>query len=224
MYDAERVKANREYLLSRGRCPGCGGARPVVPNGKMCFQCMERNNASHRRLAKSRREQGVCTRCGGPLADDGCITCPKCREYNRQYLARKHDADIARYYELKRRGLCVTCGRTWAEPGHVRCKACAADILRQSTASDPDGEKRRKRRENRVAAGLCIDCGRPTKDGKQRCERCIEMRRDSTRKYKIMQKIDREAEKARNHGKGQVQAQHHDQPGNAAHGGTRAQP
>ena len=64
-------------------------------------------------------------------------------------------------------------------------------------------ERQRQRREERIAAGLCTECGkRPANPGMRMCERCRMMRNDSTRKYKIKQRIEREAQKARENGNG----------------------
>lgn len=141
-----------------------------------------------------------CSRCGRmftPVPGDTHKTCPRCAEYRRTH-AKPHSADNrARYMAYREHGICVTCGATWAEPGHVRCKACMEKQRAFQAKHDPTGERRRARRQARIDAGLCIDCGRPTEDGRQRCRRCIDMRMDSTRKYRIMKKIEARAREAR---------------------------
>lgn len=95
-----------------------------------------------------------------------------------------------RYNWYKERGICTTCGRVWGEPGHVRCKACENKI---KAYHDRDSEKRKERkaaqRQERIAKGLCTECGkRPATEGMRMCPRCRAMRNDSTRKYKIHQR------------------------------------
>lgn len=94
-----------------------------------------------------------------------------------------------RYEWYNARGICTSCGRTYSEPGHILCKACKAKI---KVYDDRDREKRierkRKQRQERIAAGLCTECGKPATPGMRMCPRCRAMRNDSTRKYKIHQR------------------------------------
>ena len=103
-----------------------------------------------------------------------------------------------RYRWYKDRGICTTCGRAWVVPGHVRCKECEAKIAKYHEASyDKRKEQQKQRRQERIAAGLCIECGKPAIPGMRKCERCRMMRNDSTRKYKIQKRIERAAREAR---------------------------
>jgi hypothetical protein len=78
------------------------------------------------------------------------------------------------------------------------CEKCLEAHREDSRKSNQNGIKAKARREARIAAGLCIDCGKPTdREGKARCSACLEARRDSTRKYQILKRMDREAEEAR---------------------------
>lgn len=105
-----------------------------------------------------------------------------------------------RYDWYKSRGICTVCGVSWAEPGHVYCKSCAEKNERcHARKREERIEAKRRRRADRIAAGLCTECGaRPATEGMRMCPRCRAMRNDSTRKYKIGKKLDRIAEKARN--------------------------
>ncbi len=104
-----------------------------------------------------------------------------------------------RYEWYKGRGICTTCGRTWAEPGHVRCKECEDNIaVYHNRRREERRLAMRQKRAERIAAGICTECGkRPATDGMRMCPRCRAMRNDSTRKYKILQRIKKEAEEAR---------------------------
>ena len=108
----------------------------------------------------------------------------------RRTKAQHSRENKERYNWYKERGICTTCGRTWVEPGHVRCKACESKI---KVYHDRDREKRNERRaalrQERIAKGLCTECGkRPATEGMRMCPRCRAMRNDSTRKYKIHQR------------------------------------
>ena len=104
-----------------------------------------------------------------------------------------------RYNWYKDRGICTTCERVWSEPGKVRCKACEAKI---AAAHEKRREERRRakqeQRQQRITAGICTECGkRPATEGMRMCPRCRAMRNDSTRKYKIEKRIERDVRKAR---------------------------
>lgn len=198
MNESERNKWNYQYYLSRGLCPHCGGKNKVEPKRNRCRECAIKNSESKRKMRETRIAEGRCVRCGGPLGDSKYKTCEKCRAYNRQFEApKKREQTNQRYHAYKEAGICVSCGRKWAEPGHVYCAECRVKNKRRIVKQDPTGDKKREFRQARIDAGLCIDCGRPTVDGKARCNRCIEMRRDSTRKYEIHKRIQRDNERER---------------------------
>jgi predicted amidophosphoribosyltransferase len=92
-------------------------------------------------------------------------------------------------------GKCQECGKRWAEAGKTMCKPCLKALNERLKRNDPDHAKRNAWRQARVDAGLCIDCGRKTEPGKQRCERCRRMRKESEEKYRLKKKLAREAQK-----------------------------
>ena len=189
---SERDRANRLYYLNAGRCPNCGGKRPVVKGKKRCAECMERERQRKKELHDQRKSDGLCLRCGGPR-DDKYMTCSKCREKDAAFKRN----DKAAYNVRKALGMCVDCGVNAAEAGRVLCKKCMNRRKVHNRISDPGWTKKYERRKRLIEAGLCIDCSKPTLNGKQRCPTCIEARRDSTRKYQIKQRIQREADEAR---------------------------
>ena len=191
MYD---WKANRDYYLNNGRCPKCAGRNPVEPGKHRCRECAIKESESIRNRKLYWIATGKCSRCGGPLSDKRYKTCQKCRDYAARY---KNDQNKRRYYSRKIDGMCARCGKKYAEAGKVYCQDCLDKQKERSKNSDPGNVKKYERRQKLIDAGLCIDCRRPTTGGRQRCDRCIEMRRDSTRKYKITKRIHAEAEKER---------------------------
>jgi hypothetical protein len=184
VYDA---KANRAYYLSRGLCPRCGGKRPVEPGRCKCTECRERDTG----LVKQRRDAwtaaGLCSRCGRPIEREGYKTCNVCRSKSKVYEQTNAKNVKALHDRRLDAGKCVRCGTRWAEGGHTMCRLCMDKQKQRHKRYDPDGSKAKARREKRIAEGLCVDCGRPT-EGFKRCRRCLDMRKDSWRKYAIHQR------------------------------------
>lgn len=85
-------------------------------------------------LRVRRREQGVCTQCGGQLDTIGLVTCASCRAIGRIRMhenyaknpAKQQERVYQRYYALKAAGKCAVCGRADTEPGKTLCPACNA--------------------------------------------------------------------------------------------------
>jgi len=193
-YDEEKRRANYNYYLSIGKCPRCGGKHPVQKGKHVCRECSLKQSEQRREKRVFFKENGLCARCGKPLpVDSRFMQCQECRDYIGSF--RKFNK--ARYESLKRAGKCVKCG-DWAEPGRTLCKKCLDDHRKtEQSYGEAYRDRKRQRRQERIAEGLCIDCGRPTDNGHTRCIRCREMRMDSTRKYRIIKKIEKEAEEAR---------------------------
>lgn len=114
---------------------------------------------------------------------------------------QKNASDKALRDWYREHGICNCCGRVWADAGYVTCKACRMKNKRSKDKCDPGRERwkanRTKLRHERVANGLCPDCGAVAVEGRKHCERCLEARRDSSTKYRILRRMDREAERAR---------------------------
>ena len=102
---------------------------------------------------------------------------------------RRSEAAKAKRREWKAAGKCAACGQRWAEVGKTMCKACLKALKDREKRNDPDHAKKYARRQARIDAGKCIDCGRPTRDGRTRCDRCRKMRRESEQKYRMRRRI-----------------------------------
>lgn len=191
-------KENREYYLSRGRCPRCGGKNPLEPGKTLCRGCAVKVSEARRKQREWRRENHICTRCGKPMGEDERFkTCSECREYVSSFKPIYRRETQAQYNRHKLLGLCVKCGE-FAEPGRTMCrKHLDEHIAYERKAGEMLREHKRERAAYRREHGLCLDCGRPTDEGHTRCPRCREMRMDSTRKYRIQKRMDKEAEDAR---------------------------
>lgn len=191
-------KANREYYLSHGRCPRCGGRNPILPGYVMCAECKAKHDATQRRRAEDFKARNVCRRCGAPLGDDTHKNCRKCREY----LARFRDANNERlrkiYAERKGTGICTRCGKRAVMPGHSYCGICLEKHKAEVNRYDPGREKSKARRQRLQESGRCVDCGKPRNgDNKWRCPTCLARQRDSMQKYRIIHAIMDEADNAR---------------------------
>ena len=172
----------------------CGGRNAVVPGRCRCEECNEKHNHRQReRRARLKAEQ-VCARCGATLDGDGTM-CADCREYMHGIREKYRDQERAKRERRILTGMCTRCGSTWAEPGRTMCRKCL-DAHARFTCTEGQRVKKYERRQARRDAGLCIDCGAPS-GGSSRCQRCSEMRKDSARKYRILQRIKKEADKAR---------------------------
>ena len=189
-------KANYHYYLDRGRCPLCHGKRLVDPGYHSCAECREERNERSRQNERRKRAEGLCPRCGEPQTD-GHILCEKCRDYKKANNAREIERLRRIYTGRLEAGKCVRCGIAWAEPGRTACRKCMDKHNAVNKEYDPKWQKRTAKRQERIEAGLCIDCGRPAEEGKQRCQRCNWRRQESMRVYRIKKRIDREIEEIR---------------------------
>lgn len=196
MTKAEKQRQNRQYYFARGLCGQCGGKNPVIPGYVRCAECQMKHDAYAQRNREKWRDEGRCMRCGGERVP-GYKKCQKCLDYMHSRKRENADRCKERREGLIERGMCVDCGKRAALAGRVRCKICLVKNNSHDKKYDPTGEKKRARREALKAAGLCYDCSAPTDGTHTRCQKCMDARRDSTRKYKIMQSIRREADEAR---------------------------
>ncbi|MXY63793.1 MAG: hypothetical protein F4206_09820 [Gammaproteobacteria bacterium] len=96
-----------------------------MEGGTTCAPCRGRRQARERETYSSRRQAGLCVRCGTASTFDGAAMCTVCgvleAESGRQ--ERKNAAARRRYRELRSAGRCTTCGA--ASQGASRCVPCA---------------------------------------------------------------------------------------------------
>ena len=185
-------KENYAYYLRNGNCPRCYGLRKVEPGKSTCAVCGQKSRERSQRRRAQWVAEGRCHSCGRELTDERYVTCELCRKVRG---ARRSQTMKAKRAAWKAEGICAECGKRWAEPGKTMCKACLNKLNERLRRNDPGNVKKYAWRQKRIDAGLCIDCGRKADDGKQRCRRCREMRRDSEIKYRIKKKMEREAQR-----------------------------
>ena len=80
MTKGEQMKANRQYYLSRGRCPNCGGKNPVQEGRVLCYECQQKHDKEQTERRKRWKSEGRCTRCGSDNGGNGSL-CPDCKAY-----------------------------------------------------------------------------------------------------------------------------------------------
>ena len=135
--ERDRRIQSRKFYLGINICPICK-KRKIEPNKKMCYECAgkrqdeyyekcikEKKKLANReyktRIAKERRENGVCYRCGKHKVADGGL-CQYCKAKQKRYrdAVRK---DIPRS-EWTSYGRCYCCGKQEQYDGHKVCKDC----------------------------------------------------------------------------------------------------
>lgn len=117
----------------------------------------------------------------------------------RKTRAAKRQAERREWYAAHL--ICVNCGQADAEPGRTRCEKCREALRQSLKRRDPDGELHKVfiqgLRDSRKAAGLCIDCGRPTGGDMVRCPACNRKHRESNRICSMRKRMRRETENER---------------------------
>lgn len=83
MYNADRVRANAAYYLSRGLCPRCGGNYPLEPGFKRCRPCAIKESTERKNRRMRNAANGRCPSCGHQRDDDKYKTCSRCRARSR---------------------------------------------------------------------------------------------------------------------------------------------
>lgn len=88
--NARAYRKRRDRLKAEGLCLNCG-RQPPRPNRTLCMQCAVGHSQVSRYNYRRKSLMHVCQRCKALLPDGyEFVTCPKCRELNRQYQAAKY--------------------------------------------------------------------------------------------------------------------------------------
>ncbi|MCY4502824.1 MAG: hypothetical protein OXE57_14830 [Alphaproteobacteria bacterium] len=92
--------------------------------------------------------------------------CGSLRYASRVYLYQRAD-------EALKVGMCRRCTQNPVVPGYVHCEACM----------EKNRGRENRKRQRRVEAGLCAQCGGPKDDGRRRmCAACRAKHADIMRK------------------------------------------
>lgn len=174
---------------AKGLCPKCG-KEELAPGRRLCDPCGAKRRKAERaryaagkaagklyggkdpnlcrRIARkkskerfhTRRDSGLCTRCGHRPLVAGSTTCEPCSDVRRA-------ADREQYDKRRSDGLCGRCGGT-THDGGSRCGSCAMFEAGRHEQKNAAGRKRYARRR---AKRLCTDCAQPSQ-GASRCPDC----------------------------------------------------
>lgn len=116
-------------------------------------------------------------------------------------VSEKAKANVKRgkqewYQWYKDHGLCPRCHERSPDGGRVLCPKC----LEKERKKKRDRKAYyQARRQSFIDAGMCDICGkRPPTEGLLTCPVCRQNRQDSRIKWKIIRKIDKEVQEARN--------------------------
>lgn len=106
----QREKYNKKI------CPHCGGDNDRFP-GWYCSTCLKVHNEWSKEYLKIRKEEGICSRCGGKTHKTAL--CDKCSEL--------HATKLREVRKRKReQNLCQDCSKPLNNPDIVRCEDCKA--------------------------------------------------------------------------------------------------
>lgn len=116
---------------------------------------LNHTRAYHRQRRRTAKAAGLCITCQRNPAAAGRVSCEPCAT-----RARERNAIRQRRLRAAHRlmGICTACNQRLAITGQTVCGVCA--------------EARDERRAMHRAAGLCIDCPSPAREGITRCARC----------------------------------------------------
>lgn len=107
---------------------------------------------------------------------------------------RERQMKKATYDYCKAKGICVICRKEPAFYNHVRCPACIekqANRQAQRLATMTEEQRahrnqvKRERYHRNKAAGLCVNCGKKSQDGKVLCARCDIQAKRNAADYRI---------------------------------------
>ena len=120
-----RVRSQRRHEARKaaGTCTRCG-KHPPVEGGSVCEPCQEVRRERERAKWAERRADGLCGKCGVPVADGGS-RCERCFEHQTGPAAKKAKNTRNRKLYVRRRvrNRCTDCGSP--SQGASRCPPCA---------------------------------------------------------------------------------------------------
>lgn len=138
-----------------------------------------------------RKKHGLCTHCGKRKAAPDHVECETCLKVkrarqNRYYTANKSEIRaresqkrIERKAEAIKTGMCSRCFIRPADKGYKTCWRCRANSNDGKLRKRSDEQKARAkenakaRREKRIAAHICVRCGkRPAREKFKDCGIC----------------------------------------------------
>ena len=149
----------------------------------------------------TRKESGLCVKCGKRPPVEGQALCTECREYKRQYSRKEREL-------YKSLGYCTVCHRERVGRDEMTCPTCRAKtaISREKSMQKAKNEGRtwpsmqqayqKAHYEALKSRGLCVRCQkRRTVSGGVFCPICAAKNAESARlwRYRKMDGLEQEA-------------------------------
>lgn len=151
---------------------------------------------TYQKRFKTRKEQGLCLKCGKSLDRDG-VYCVACRKY-----ITEQEALLRHWYQDN--GICPRCGKNSLIGDEKQCPECNAKMYKINTRSrkrlgkehcnQQHNEWARKEHQRRISEGICTRCGKRKADsGYKTCGICRAKIRNYRRiKYKKPDRSERQ--------------------------------
>lgn len=147
--------------------------RTIKPALLRCDMTQKEISARH---YKTRKQNGLCPRCGKPLDREGHY-CSKCVEKQRIYQKETRD-----FY--RKNNICTVCGKVEVPKSEKICPECRANINSQRKPLTYEQKKRYGERfkkqqkslyQKRIEQGICTRCGkRKAEYGRKKCKICLD--------------------------------------------------
>lgn len=138
--------------IEQGLCGACGGPRDR-PDRTACAECREKRKACSKNRRDTLISQGNCPECGKPSTPNRrtrrCVSC-----------AEKHSK---RSLAATMNGNCYTCKKPRERKDRNFCNACLSYAAKARKAI----------RDDNIACGFCITCGKNPMTAGHQCLRCF---------------------------------------------------
>ncbi len=130
------------------------------------------------KLYRTRKENGLCPRCGKPMDRKGYL-CSNCLEKDREY--RRENRKFCREHKI-----CPMCQKEKLFGDEKQCVLCRAHYYDYRQKNPVSKEKKRiynatfREKQNklyseRIASGICTRCGKlKVVPGRKKCKICLE--------------------------------------------------
>lgn len=197
------------YRRKQGLCGHCGG-RPAEEGKAECTECLAKHlertkkhyEENKQKICEKARERnaerraeaianGMCSRCYIRPADDGYLTCWRCRANNNTaYRTPKpRDKEKAAERARKRRErliaehICISCGKRPADENRQKCAICTA--RHNKAHRERSWQKGTVPRDMGGDGTYCAICFKPKCQGEKLYPECLEKSRESIKKAKL---------------------------------------
>ena len=196
----EKREELKQYRIENKICISCGSQLQDDWSTQKCPDCTESQKMSYQKRMDSRKEQGICLRCGKEDAYtmNGRSYCFDCCEKDHIRHSKRSEETKKQYNQYhkdlynyrKENHLCPHCGKELPD-GYtkINCEMCLSKARRKSEIS------RRERgiisHDSALYCGVCVQCHKePMYEGFKLCKKCYDLA--TTKLIKARANVDRE--------------------------------